>query len=255
MICLMGIRSAAAGDLLLEFEPVESDGDEVYALEYQTAILDNGKFDPRKMTEDSQVIVKFRCEDPPEGKSPVVLIWQTWGSHRTAVNRNWTRISAAEYGDNYAVFNYADIVSKYGTDDFSEVYTVLVADTGSPVTLKSVRVTALDIPEEEGAPPDDPEEETVTENSAETEPAETEEAESEALLPVTVPSETGQETEPPDISSVSHTENTPEQHTDKDKKNPVMTIIAVVLIIAAGTAAGFLIFINKKHHRRGNRFY
>ncbi|MBP1545675.1 MAG: hypothetical protein J6A37_03640 [Oscillospiraceae bacterium] len=116
-------------------------------------------YDPTKITADSQMIVTYTYEyavDPAELEkddseeaepmAPVELIVQSWSSPDTPmVNSSggvWAKVAPAEYDDGRAVFNYADMVAAYGTDDFSDVDALNIGATENiKLTLTSCTLT------------------------------------------------------------------------------------------------------------------
>ena len=115
-------------------------------------------YDPTKITADSQMIVTYTYEyavDPAELEkdgeeaepmAPVELIVQSWSFPDTPmVNSSggvWAKVAPAEYDDGRAVFNYADMVAAYGTDDFSGVDALNIGATDNiKLTLTSCTLT------------------------------------------------------------------------------------------------------------------
>ena len=259
--------AVSASEASLEFTPAASDGDRIYAVHYDTALLGSGKFDPRTMTPDSQVKVSFTCKDPRDDVCPVELIWQSWGNHTEKVN-NWSVVSAAEYGSGYAVFNYSDIAAAYGSEDFSQVYTVIVRDTGRSVTVNNVTVTNLNIPGEENITVTEPAgtEETAEAGSEEASSVEishmeTDQEETEVLSESgSVPAETRSTESPAAGQPVSETETSAADADDEkapgQKAVPLNTKVIIIIAAAAVSAAVIAaVLIKSKKKRKGNRFY
>lgn len=104
-------------------------------------------YDPTKITADSQVIVTYTCEFLNEKEeAPVELIVQSWSSPDTpmasATGTVWAKVAPAEYDDSHAVFNYADMVTAYGTSDFSGVDALCIGATDKAnVTVSSCTIT------------------------------------------------------------------------------------------------------------------
>lgn len=243
--------AVSAADVTLDADYRTSNGQWQDAVEYNTAIISDNTFDPTDMTAQSEVIVRFECASPVGEKPPVELIWQTWGAHKTDVSKNWNRIKPYEFGDDYAKFSYKDIVAEYGTDDFSEVYTILVTDTGAAITAKSITITNVDDGTSEVS-------EDVT-GAAETEKAE-ENSESTAESTVTetekMPEDTKaavSETTAAVTEHTAQTEKVPEQKQNK-KRNVKWLILSgaalALLILSAVTAA-----VLKKKKEKKNRLY
>lgn len=108
-------------------------------------------YDPTKMNLDTQVIVSYSCEyiNSSKSDSPVELIVQSWSFPDTPmVNSSgsvWAKVAPAEYDDSHAVFNYSDMVSAYGTADFSGVDSLNIGATdGVNLTVSSCTITNCD---------------------------------------------------------------------------------------------------------------
>lgn len=108
-------------------------------------------YDPTKMNPDTQVIVSYSCEyiNSSKSDSPVELIVQSWSFPDTPmVNSSgsvWAKVAPAEYDDSHAVFNYSDMVSAYGTADFSGVDSLNIGATdGVNLTVSSCTITNCD---------------------------------------------------------------------------------------------------------------
>ena len=105
-------------------------------------------YDPTKITSDSQVIVTYSCDYTAENRTtaPVELIVQSWSYPDTpmanATGSVWAKVAPVEYDDEHAVFNYADMVTAYGTADFSGVDSLNIGATNDVnLTLKSCTIT------------------------------------------------------------------------------------------------------------------
>lgn len=108
----------------------------------------SGNFDPMLLTEDSEVVVGFELSATPEklNGSPVELIWQTWevdGKLLPGVSKGWNQVQPYEFDDTHAVFSYKDIVSVYGTDDFTSVFCIGIGDRLGGHNSPEVTVTSL----------------------------------------------------------------------------------------------------------------
>ena len=108
-------------------------------------------YDPTKMNADTQVIVSYTCEYLSDQKTnaPVELIVQSWSYPDTPmVNSSgsvWAKVAPAEYDDNHAVFNYMDMVTAYGTADFSGVDALNIGATDYVnLTVTSCTITNCD---------------------------------------------------------------------------------------------------------------
>ncbi len=131
---------------------VESDGNWGQSFKEMTPqggdINNAENFDPCSMTPDSEIIAEFSIpEDAIVGSAPVELIWQTWDGPFDPdpnVKSEWNKVAAYSYTRDTAKFSYNDIVTAYGTSDFSTVYAICIGDTGSSVLLTSLTVTNID---------------------------------------------------------------------------------------------------------------
>lgn len=108
-------------------------------------------YDPTKINADSQVIVSYTFEKLTEEKTdaPVELIVQSWSFPDTPmVNSSgavWAKVAPAEYDDSHAVFNYEDMVTAYGTADFSGVDSINIGATNDVnLTITSCTITNCD---------------------------------------------------------------------------------------------------------------
>ena len=108
-------------------------------------------YDPTKINADSQVIVSYSCDYHTDSKvnAPVELIVQSWSFPDTpmvnATGSVWAKVAPAEFDDNHAVFNYADMVTAYGTADFSKVDALCIGATEDvDLTLISCTLTNCD---------------------------------------------------------------------------------------------------------------
>ena len=239
--------AVSAADVTLDADYRTSNGQWQDAVEYNTAIISDNTFDPTDMTAQSEVIVRFECASPVGEKPPVELIWQTWGAHKTDVSKNWNRIRPYEFGDDYAKFSYEDIVAEYGTDDFSEVYTILVTDTGAAITAKSITITNVD----DGTPEVS---EDVTDAAEKSE--ETSGSTAESTVTEKKPEETTMTVSGTTAAVTEHTaqtEKVPEQKQNKKRnvKWLILSASALTLLILSGVIAAVL----KKKKEKKNRLY
>lgn len=112
-------------------------------------------YDPTKMNADTQVIVTYSYEIADESKeiaeysAPIELIVQSWSFPDTPMANSsgavWAKVAPAEYDDNHAVFNYMDMVSAYGTADFSGVDALCIGATENiNLTVTSCTITNCD---------------------------------------------------------------------------------------------------------------
>lgn len=243
--------AVSAADVTLDADYRTSDGQWQDAVEYNTAIISDNTFDPTDMTPQSEVIFRFECASPVGEKPPAELIWQTWGAHKTAVSKNWNRIKPYEFGDGYAKFSYEDIVAEYGTDDFSEVYTILVTDTGTPITAKSITITNVDDGTSEAHEDVTDETEKAEETSESTAENTAESTVSEKKPEETT--ETVSETTAAVTEHTAQTEQVPEQKQNKKRnvKWLILSAAAAALLILSGVIAAVL----KREKDKKNRLY
>ena len=127
----------------------------------QSVSVDFNVFDASRMTTSSKVIVNFECDEAEPESSPVELIIQSWEDPDTTANvegKVWAKVAPADFGEDWAVFNYVDMIEAYGSADFSKVSAINVGDTGiSTIKCTGMYVTGCKlvgshvIPEEEDA--------------------------------------------------------------------------------------------------------
>lgn len=234
--------SAAAADVELEFLEKESNGAWGQSVVYYTAANPSGganAFDPCTMTEESEVYVEYTCGNE-DGNNHIELVWQSWGDHVTPVV-DWAKITPYEYGIGYSKFAYADIVTAYGSDDFSEVYAINVGDTGIPVTVTKVVITNTTseeaaVTEESAAETEEAaavtEEAAATEKSEETEAAaETEKAEKKTEAKT----EAAEESKPETAAAPVEPAPAPD--------NSFAGIVLIILIVIVSAAIIFIVFL------------
>ena len=93
------------------------------------------QFDTSAMTEKTWVIAIYEAELPENIPSaPVEFILQSTDDTVSPKAKNgtvWGKVSPVLFNDHMALFDYADMVDAYGTDDMSCVSTVYVGDTGN----------------------------------------------------------------------------------------------------------------------------
>lgn len=227
--------SAAAADVELDFLEKESNGAWGQSVVYYTAANPSGganAFDPCTMTEESEVHVEYTCGNE-DGNNHIELIWQSWGDHVTPV-MDWAKVTPFEYGVGYSKFAYADIVTAYGSDDFSEVYAINVGDTGIPVTVTKIVITNTTSEEaavtEESAA--ETEEAAVTEETAETEKAE------ETTKAKT---ETTEESKPETTAAPVEPAPAPD--------NSFAGVVLIILIVIVSAAIIFIVFLMMRNGR------
>lgn len=91
------------------------------------------------LKEGSKIIVDYSVNGDDNGED-IELIFQNWQEEDGSGETLWKQIQPAENSDGTAVFLYADMVSTYGTDDFSTVKAVNVGDRGTPITVTKVAI-------------------------------------------------------------------------------------------------------------------
>lgn len=243
-------------------EPVQSNGSWGQSFTYYTANDEGhpGNFDATWITPDSEVVVDYTYEGETN-KAPLELIWQTWDGPKEAdpdVKGKWNRVSPYEYDETSAKFSYEDIVSAYGTDDFSTVYAINVGDTGVKLTVTGVTITNCDIVEAvETEAETEAETEEDTEAAEETEETDVEEAaeetevETEEETTVTT-TETEKETtvketkaETESVTTVATTNIADNAPKEGGGGVVVVIIIIVVAVAAAGVGIYFVVKKNK----------
>lgn len=243
-------------------EPVQSNGSWGQSFTYYTANDEGhpGNFDATWITPDSEVVVDYTYEGETS-KSPLELIWQTWDGPKEAdpdVKGKWNRVSPYEYDETSAKFSYEDIVSAYGTDDFSTVYAINVGDTGVKLTVTGVTITNCDIveaveteAETEAETEEDTEAAEETEETDAEEAAEETEVETEEETTVTT-TETEKETtvketkaETESVTTVATTNIADNAPKEGGGGVVVVIIIIVVAVAAAGVGIYFVVKKNK----------
>lgn len=151
----MGVNAFAA-DIEIDVSGAQqSTGSYGQSLKYYTCLGDPegaaDNFDPRLMTPDSEVRIEYELEgeyvtgdDGYISSPPVQLIWQSWkGGAGNSESDIWAQVAPYEFNENSAVFTYDDIVTAYGTDDFSTVYCILAGDTGVKLTVTAMEITNI----------------------------------------------------------------------------------------------------------------
>lgn len=260
--------TVSAEDTELSFEEKASTGSWGQSVTYYTARNDDqpNAFDPCTMTESSVVQVSYET-DLNDDNNHIELIWQTWGDHVTSPAGDWNKIPLSEHSKGYSEFTYADIVSAYGTDDFSEVFAICVGDNGdAPVTVTKIVITNVSAGGAAAAVTEETEAETEEVTEAETE-AETEE-ETEAETEEETTAETAEETEAEteeETEAETEEETTAETEEITEKTTQAETeaassavpspaedetdsggIILVIIIVIVAAAIGVLIFLTKR---------
>jgi hypothetical protein len=204
-------------------------------------------FDPYNMTPDSEVQVEFILDgEAPADTAPVELIWQSWDNGPVEkdpdVNTNWNKVAPYEYDSKSAVFSYKDIVSAYGTDNFTNVYAINIGDTGVPLKVTSLKITNVH-------PAGDAEETTAAETTTaqtepETEAAAVEETTAEEVseAETTVTTKAKKETAPKETRVTRDRAAEAERiaaNAPKDTGSVAAVVIIVILVIVLGVGGYF----------------
>lgn len=91
-----------------------------------------------RFTEKTQIFVEFETEgEAPNGNAPVELILQNYSTEPQI----WAKVPPAEYDETSAVFNYAEMVAFYGSEDLSGVNNICIGDCGEKMKLTKFTVT------------------------------------------------------------------------------------------------------------------
>lgn len=91
-----------------------------------------------RFTEKTQIFVEFEAEgEAPNGNAPVELILQNYSTEPQI----WAKVPPAEYDETSAVFNYAEMVAFYGSEDLSGVNNICIGDCGEKMKLTKFTVT------------------------------------------------------------------------------------------------------------------
>ena len=115
-------------------------------------------YDTTKFSDNTEIIVTYTSEftasenDIPEeeesyrSECPIELIVQSWSNPDTpmvnATGGVWAKVVPYEWGDGTAKFSMADMITAYGTSDFSGVDALNVGATGHAVlTVTGFKIT------------------------------------------------------------------------------------------------------------------
>ncbi|WP_294409350.1 hypothetical protein [uncultured Ruminococcus sp.] len=114
----------------------------------QSITIEQSTFDATKMTEDSKIIVTYTSEDINEkagNKYNAELVFQSWDnttSPKAQEGAVWAKVAPVEFDDTSATYDYNSIAEAYGTNDFSQVYNVIVGSTDrAKITCTGITVT------------------------------------------------------------------------------------------------------------------
>lgn len=173
------------------------------------------------LKEGSKIIVEYSVNGEDNGDD-IELIFQTWTDEV-----RWKQIQPAENSDGTAVFLYDDMVSTYGTDDFSTVEAVNVGDRGTMITVTKV---AIDL-SGDGLSDFAEDIETEAETEEDTAEADQTEAENEEVTETT-----------------AEAEETTVAEDEAPKKAPIIPIAIVGVVIIAGVVVFFVIKSRNKYY-------
>lgn len=173
------------------------------------------------LKEGSKIIVEYSVNGEDNGDD-IELIFQTWTDEV-----RWKQIQPAENSDGTAVFLYDDMVSTYGTDDFSTVEAVNVGDRGTMITVTKV---AIDL-SGDGLSDFAEDIETEAETEEDTAEADQTEAENEEVTETT-----------------AEAEETTAAEDEAPKKAPIIPIAIVGVVIIAGVVVFFVIKSRNKYY-------
>lgn len=173
------------------------------------------------LKEGSKIIVEYSVNGEDNGND-IELIFQTWTDEV-----RWKQIQPAENSDGTAVFLYDDMVSTYGSDDFSTVEAVNVGDRGTMITVTKV---AIDL-SGDGLSDFAEDIETEAETEEDTAEADQTEAENEEVTETT-----------------AEAEETTVAEDEAPKKAPIIPIAIVGVVIIAGVVVFFVIKSRNKYY-------
>ena len=114
----------------------------------QSLTIEQGDFNATRLTKDSKIVVTFNSEDVNEksgNKYSAELIFQSWENTTTSVAQDgavWAKIAPVEFDETTATYDFESIATAYGTDDFSQVYKIMVGATDrAKITVTGVKIT------------------------------------------------------------------------------------------------------------------
>ncbi len=114
----------------------------------QSLTIEQGDFSATRLTKDSKIVVTFNSEDVNEksgNKYSAELIFQSWENTTTSVAQDgavWAKIAPVEFDETTATYDFESIATAYGTDDFSQVYKIMVGATDrAKITVTGVKIT------------------------------------------------------------------------------------------------------------------
>lgn len=168
-----------------------------------------------RFTEETQFIVEYELEGESTMEYPVELILQNY----VADPQIWAQVRPAEFTDTSATFNYEDMVTAYGSDDFSTVNNICVGDRG--VKMKVTKCT-------------------VTNCKPKPVVTTTTQAETEAVTETEAPAE--------EVTEAATTAPAEEAASSSGGSMTVIIIVVVAAVVIAGVAVTFIVI--KKNRRR-----
>ena len=101
----------------------------------QSITVDQATFNATRLTKDSEIIVTFKSEEINEkagNKYNAELIFQSWDNTTTPAAQDgavWAKIAPVKFDDSSATYDFESIATAYGTDDFSQVYNIIIGAT------------------------------------------------------------------------------------------------------------------------------
>lgn len=114
----------------------------------QSITVDQATFNATRLTKDSEIIVTFKSEEINEkagNKYNAELIFQSWDNTTTSVAQDgavWAKIAPVKFDDSSATYDFESIATAYGTDDFSQVYNIIIGATDrAKITVTGITVT------------------------------------------------------------------------------------------------------------------
>lgn len=210
---------------------------------------DKNNFNPMWMTEDSQIIITYETEGEATG-CPTRLSFQTWQGE--LVSSQETRacdITPDSYDDTTSVYSYKTMLESWGKPDFSDVYSIVVWDSGTNnLFVNSMKVTNLNVPEEDlatvkgGVFLKDGEEFVYTAPETETTPVESEVTNEESVTEITENTEV--ESTPTAESKVEDTKAAEEEESGSNT-----TLIIIIAVVAVVVIAGVIIIVKVVNNR------
>ena len=101
----------------------------------QSITVDQATFNATRLTKDSEIIVTFKSEEINEkagNKYNAELIFQSWDNTTTPAAQDgavWAKVAPVKFDDSSATYDFESIATAYGTDDFSQVYNIIIGAT------------------------------------------------------------------------------------------------------------------------------